>query len=265
VDWRLIDYQVCDPFYNMACDEAIFDAFCGGWSPPTVRFYGWSRPAISLGYLQPAEGRLDPAVCASRGVDIVRRPTGGRAVAHGGDLTFSITLDSRTVEGGGGIASSYRKTGEAVAIALCSLGIDARFCRSRSAPKIVRETVSCFDLCLENEVSVCGKKILGCAQLRRGNALMQQNSLAVASPPEQLLEILGVRKAAAIGQVASVEDMAGLIRESIERVFGVAVSPGELSDREKQAATRLESRYRSDQWNSRRPGAIDTKNSLMLY
>jgi lipoate-protein ligase A len=240
----------------MACDEAIFDSFCGGWSHPTIRFYGWDHPTVSLGYLQMANGSVSPEVCASKGAALVRRPTGGRAVGHGTDFTFSVVLDARTVEGGGGIAASYRKTGEAVIKALKDLGINAGFCSNRSSVKDMRETVNCFDLCLENEVSVCGIKVLGCAQTRRGNAILQQNSLALWAPSPEVLDILGC-DAKVYGSEGllqtSIEDISHSLKKAFEETFDMQLVPGDLTYREKQSIMRLESRYRSPDWINRRP------------
>src|SRR5262249_61437229 len=92
--WRWIDSGEGSPAWNMALDEAILDAVAEGISPPTVRLYRWESPSISIGKFQLAARGLDLAACAARDIPVVRRPTGGRAVLHWSDQTFSIILPS---------------------------------------------------------------------------------------------------------------------------------------------------------------------------
>ncbi|MBN2538425.1 MAG: lipoate--protein ligase family protein, partial [Deltaproteobacteria bacterium] len=88
--WRIIPFEQYDPFENMAIDEAIFRVNQRREMPPTLRFYGWKKPAVSLGYFQHAESEIQCGYCRDRDIDIVRRPTGGKAVLHGDDLTYSL-------------------------------------------------------------------------------------------------------------------------------------------------------------------------------
>jgi lipoate-protein ligase A len=87
--WRLITSGYGDGPRNMAVDEAILEAVAAGESPPTLRFYAWQPPCVSLGYRQPANV-VDVERCAAAGWDVVRRPTGGRAILHVDELTYSV-------------------------------------------------------------------------------------------------------------------------------------------------------------------------------
>src|SRR5271157_5226509 len=88
--WRFIPYAENDAFMNMAIDESVSARVGSGQSPPTIRFYGWKPRAISIGYFQSLEREVDLDNCKTAGVDIVRRRTGGGAVFHDSEITYSI-------------------------------------------------------------------------------------------------------------------------------------------------------------------------------
>ena len=88
--WRVLSHGPQDGAWNMALDEAIARAVGAGQVPATVRFYAWGAPTVSLGCLQATQGAIAPAACRERGVGVVRRPTGGRAVLHDDELTYSV-------------------------------------------------------------------------------------------------------------------------------------------------------------------------------
>lgn len=225
--WRVIPYSTECAVRNMALDEAILEAFLAGEAPPTVRFYGWNQPSVTIGRLQPASSIPEGwGRCP-----IVRRPTGGRAVAHGSDLTFSIVVDGRVL--GSAVRESYRRVGDAVARALVKSGVPAEFCRNTTPPETVRGIGRCFDLTLEYELAVNGQKMLGSAQVRRSGAVLQQNSLLL--PAEALM---------------TPSELVPVIVEAIESQFDVSLYWGEFSESELQIAGRLaDNKYASDCWN----------------
>ncbi len=212
MSWRLIPYVEADGPWNMAVDEAIFQSFIDGASPPTLRFYGWSEPWVSIGRLQPIEN-----VPEGWGRCLVRRPTGGRAVRHGGDLTFSAIVSSREL--GSPIIESYRKTAEAVQRALVEVGVPARMCRVTTPPSSVRSIGACFDLTLDYELVVGERKVFGSAQVRRSGAVLQQNSLV----------LLGIER----------ERLIDSITHHMERVFTANIRDDVLSENELQIARHL--------------------------
>jgi len=211
----------------MAVDEAIFEAFIRGDVPPTIRFYGWLQQSVTIGRLQPIS-----SVPKGWGNSIVRRPTGGRAVLHGKDLTFSIIVGAETL--GSPVKESYRRVGEAVARALTAVGVSAELCRNTTPPAAVRGIGDCFDLTLDYELSVQGRKTLGSAQVRRSGAVLQQNSLQSPSG-ERWPDINGLIDA---------------IITAIEAEFGAKLEYGELTEKELQFAHELaDNKYASDRWN----------------
>jgi lipoate-protein ligase A len=224
----VIPYSEDEAAWNMAVDESILEAFIEGNAPPTIRFYGWLQPSITIGRLQPYS-----SVPEGWGTNIiVRRPTGGRAVFHGCDLTFSIVVDVATL--GSPVRESYRRVGEAVSKALVSIGVQAELCRQQTPPAAVRGIGNCFDLTLDYELSVEGRKTLGSAQVRRSGAVLQQNSLA--SPTKKPWP-----------------DRDGLIvaiMREIRTEFNISMEIGNLSENELKIAGELaDKKYTNDGWN----------------
>ena len=123
--WRLIRSGHLSGAMNMAIDEAIMHSVAQG-AQPTLRFYGWDPPAISIGYFQDAEKEIDFAACKSVGVDVVRRPTGGRAVLHDVEVTYSLAIPEENPIIPKGITESYRKISEGMVLGLRRLGLDVQ-------------------------------------------------------------------------------------------------------------------------------------------
>src|SRR5438445_109350 len=106
-EWRLLVTESTDGATNMAIDEALWRGRQAGTSPPTVRFFGWDPPTVSLGYGQPLDDSVDVAACRRLGVGLVRRPTGGSAIYHDGperELTYSVLADGTDLGGARGDA-----------------------------------------------------------------------------------------------------------------------------------------------------------------
>src|SRR5207248_1466855 len=101
LEWRLIEDRPAVGAWNMAVDEALLEAARRDEAPPTLRFYGWARPTLSLGRHQDPDEHIDHAFRCRRGIDLVRRPTGGRAVLHDHEVTYSIVLPAELGHGAG--------------------------------------------------------------------------------------------------------------------------------------------------------------------
>ena len=122
--WRLIVDGEADGATNMAVDEAILSHVSEGRSQPTLRFYAWSPPCLSLGRSQPLAD-VDLAACRAAGVDIVRRPTGGRAILHTDELTYSVALPQDDPRVAGDVVDSYRRISEGLLAGLHQLDVEA--------------------------------------------------------------------------------------------------------------------------------------------
>lgn len=188
--WRLILDTQHDAAENMAIDEAILLACADGTAPPTLRIYSWSRQSISLGCLQPVTSeRLDLNYCLGEGIDVVRRITGGRAVIHGSDVTFSIALcETDLPEGCSSVIASHQWLMNGIVTGLRLLGVDARIGdRDTHSFRIPHSTLrnptaDCFAHIAECDVRVGRKKVVGSAQVRRSGAILEQGSIPYAAP-----------------------------------------------------------------------------------
>ena len=175
--WRLLRDAPADGARNMAVDEAIARAVGAGRVSPTVRFYSWSRPTISLGCLQKSDGAVDLAACRRLGIDIVRRPTGGRAVLHADELTYSVAVPMDGTWGVMSVAESFSRIGEALVAGLRRLGVAATIGDGRSERSDLPGAAACFQLRRMPAILVSGKKLIGSAQRRWKGSMLQHGSL----------------------------------------------------------------------------------------
>lgn len=187
----LVDAEPGEPEQNMAADAGLLTAFGSGSGTPTVRVYTWDKKAVSIGRLQSEEAvrRLYPDVL------LVRRPTGGRAVVHGGDLTITVALpleclppECRSILASHELLVDPIKT----ALAACGLTVCYGGCPIRSQ----RDIVNCFDLAASCDLidGRTGAKLVGSAQRREGNALLQQMSLSLALLPDRAVFLSHLRE-----------------------------------------------------------------------
>lgn len=177
--WRLIVDGDQPSAMNMAIDEAILLSFLRGETPPTLRLYGWKQPSITVGCFQNLDsGRMSLEYCKEQGINVVRRSTGGRAVVHGNDLTFSIVVgmddlppDCR------GVVPSHAYLMQGIVNGLRTLDIPADIGPERHNSHEKSVGADCFAHIAECDVRLGRAKIAGAAQVRRGNGLMEQGSL----------------------------------------------------------------------------------------
>jgi lipoate-protein ligase A len=185
--WRLLPYAVDAPAYNMAVDEAIFQCYLEGLVPPTLRFYGWDPPALSVGYFQNLAGEVNPANLAAGGFGLVRRPTGGRAVLHHHELTYSVVAG---VNHGlpNNLAESYLYISRAFVAAFQHFGITTEL-----HPKTTAEastTGACFESPSWYELKVARRKLVGSAQLRHNGSFLQHGSILLDFSATDLASVL---------------------------------------------------------------------------
>ena len=140
--WRLLDTGPCAAAYNMALDESIATAVRREDAPPTLRFYEWHRPSVSIGYFQRITS-VDVEYCAKENIPVVRRLTGGRAVLHGNEITYSFS--SKTAAGlfSGGLIDSYRKISSALGLALSRMGVSPEMRLVHSACRPPHPELTC--------------------------------------------------------------------------------------------------------------------------
>jgi len=165
-------------------DEAIYRSNHTKYAPPTLRFYGWSKPSVSLGYFQNAEKEVDLQACQKQGIDLVRRPTGGKAVLHGQDVTYAVVAKETNPLFPKDILGTYKVISHCIAEGLSLLGIKAVM-----SPELRKITGSlkafCFSEPSQYELLVQGKKICGSAQARSHGVFLQHGSLLMDFDPLQ--------------------------------------------------------------------------------
>ena len=123
--WRLVRSGFADGYENMAVDEALMLSIAEGKAPPTLRLYGWRPPGVSLGYFQAVEGQIDPDECKRRGYTVVRRPTGGRAILHDDEVTYSVAVRQADLAEGERLIASYREISRGIEAGLRRIGVGA--------------------------------------------------------------------------------------------------------------------------------------------
>ena len=239
--WRLLlDGAAPGPF-NMGVDEALLTSAIRDGTP-SLRFYAWQGPWLSLGYAQGLEAEQARRLRAA-GVGWVRRVTGGRAVLHGSDLTYSIV--AREDELPSGVQASYAVVAEALLAALWSLGVSAT--RSPSGSSSPGSAVfDCFEEPASEEICLAGKKLSGSAQRRVSGAFLQHGSIRLAPDPERVVRAvvpdrpaLGGTSLSEEGAPVSREALQGACCEALARLVGASFVRSSLSVTElRQARSR---------------------------
>lgn len=193
--WRVLDTGRAGAAANMAIDEAILLAHSRGDVPPTLRFYCWNPSAVSLGYFQQAQESIDLEECSKQGIDVVRRLTGGRAVLHDAELTYSIVIREDVPCIPSTITASYRYFSNVLLAGLDKLGVSAQMSMPRSAyaktnRKEQLSSAACFDSPSGYEIIYEGRKLVGSAQVRKHGVILQHGSILLDFSPEKLAAVL---------------------------------------------------------------------------
>lgn len=282
MEWRLIKDSYHTGFMNMAIDEAIMIAHREGLVPPTIRFYQWSPAAVSLGYFQDLEKEIDVDVCKNLGIDIVRRPTGGKAVLHDKELTYSFIIRENHPLVNDSILETYKKISGGIIRGLSYLGIKAELVplreKLKSTPsgneaksEIPHSDIKsiCFSVPSQYEVRVEDKKIVGSAQVRKREIVLQHGSLLIELekdklfsvfnfPSVQIRERLKIRfKATSLEEILrkkiNFSELSEILPRGFEEEFGVKLTEGKLTKQEEKISKDLlENKYSTYEWNYER-------------
>jgi lipoate-protein ligase A len=246
---------------NMAVDEALM-LTAQREGRVTLRFYRWEPGCLSFGRNQTARGAFDPEAAADRGIDVVRRPTGGRAVYHHRELTYSVTAPVTTW---GSLRETYCLINRALANGLGAVGVPAA-CAGPDLPTggAPRPTArACFRDPLPGEVTAAGRKLIGSAQWRDGGAFLQHGSILLVDeqPVVEQLRIQQTNVEAESGAISLAELMGrephvATLCEALAGGFAAEldrpVRKDELTAGEREAVGSLEARYADPAWTWRR-------------
>lgn len=268
--WRLVHCEARPGIWNMAIDEAILEATGREEVLPTLRLYRWSPPCLSLGYAQPAAD-VDIEELAHQGWDVVRRPTGGRAILHTDELTYAVIAPPGESRLAGSVLESYQRLAQALLYALRLLGLPAQandeYPQDNPAPF---NRPVCFERPSNYEITAAGKKLMGSAQARRREGVLQHGSLPLSGDLTRITRALRFeneaarQKAAArlLERAATVEtvlarpvswdEAAAAFEEGFKTELNITFQRCELTAEEmKRAAELVEEKFGNPAWTQR--------------
>lgn len=255
--WRFIDTGPCSAAYNMALDESIATAVRKDSSPPTLRLYGWLFPSVSIGYFQKISD-INTAYCREHNIPIVRRQTGGRAILHNHELTYSFSVKTTHELFSKGLRDCYKEISRAFNSALLKIGLlpETRLRRrsyhSRSA--------LCFHTTSYGEITINNKKVIGSAQKRWPDGLLQQGSIPYSGDNDDTVKVFGIEGAQATeNPIIGLKDMfpdfnldtfKKILKTSFEETLHIWLIPSEPSPQEISLAEDIETqKYLTKEWN----------------
>lgn len=234
---------------NMAIDLALLERAQAGES--WLRLYAWDPPCLSFGRHEPASRRYDAERIAASGLAVVRRPTGGRAVWHAGELTYAVAAPSA---GLGSLREAYQEIHRMLRDAVVSLGLAAELSPARRAAGV--DAGACFAHPAGGEVMVDGRKVVGSAQLREGTAFLQHGSILLENDQSTVAAVtrgdappdLSAPLARLLGRPLAREDVAAAVAMAATRHWGAPAerveAPAEILER----ADAHDARFRSTAW-----------------
>ena len=256
--WRFLVSSPLPGADNMALDEALMER-ARRTGEAVLRVYGWARPTLSLGRNQTARGAYCAASAARQGVDVVRRPTGGRALLHHREVTYSVTAPVTAER----LRASYGRINRLLLDGLSRLGVAASLA-DPAARAPLPGVAPCFESPSEGEVVVGGRKLVGSAQWREAGALLQHGSILVdddqtmlatlstaplptVPPPATLRE--------ALGHAPSAGDVAAALVDALRALEDAGASPlseGDALRALHELGADARARYADDAWTWRR-------------
>lgn len=267
--WRVIEHPPANGAWNMAVDEAILESVYTGESLPTLRLYAWVPACLSLGHAQPYS-EVNTKTLTENGWDVVRRPTGGRAILHVDELTYAVIAPEDEPRVKGGVLESYLRLSEALLRSLRILGLSPLAKeKSRSSNKTKPNPV-CFEVPSNYEITVNGKKLIGSAQARRKEGILQHGALPLYGDLTRVITALEFKdkeqkfkaKTRLLAHATTVEKELGYpitweqanqaFKRAFEEVLNLNLIPSELTPKETYRAEELsKTKYAHPSWTER--------------
>jgi lipoate-protein ligase A len=267
--WRLIITPPARGAWNMAVDESLLDAAGQGLALPCLRLYRWQPPCLSIGYAQPSND-VDQYQLSIFGWDWVRRPTGGRAILHTDELTYSVVASLSEPRVSGGVLESYQRLSKALLAALHSLGLPAEAHPMPQSGSNQANAPVCFEIPSNYEIVIAGKKLIGSAQARRKDGVLQHGTLPLWGDLARITDVLvysddRARKDAAdrlLSHATTVESVLGFrvsweaaahaLTEGFQSELDLQLVQDELSAQEiKRADQLMQEKYNHPSWLER--------------
>lgn len=265
--WGFIDTKHLDAATNMAIDECMINWLTTGEIPPTIRFYGWETPTLSVGKNQNVGRVIDLAAVSSYGFEFVRRLTGGSAVLHDNELTYSLVVEENHPNIPKSVTQAYYILAKGVLEGYRALGIDADFAiPEREFQK--ERTAVCFEKSAYYEMIVDGKKISGNAQTRQKGVLMQHGSIPMSMDETALFDMFNFRtdrmrerqrnsfrdKAISINDITNKIHTYSMLKDAFYKGFqkglNIKLEPISLSHKQWEEINEMKAeKYSQDEWN----------------
>ncbi|AMA63793.1 lipoate--protein ligase family protein [Kurthia gibsonii] len=272
--WYFINSGPCDPAYNMALDEALLHWHAEEKLPPMIRFYEWNPATLSVGYFQKAKRDIDFDQLEKLNLGFVRRPTGGRAVLHEHELTYSIIVSENYPNMPKTVTEAYRVLSEGLLKGFQNLGLDAYFSipetNEQKEALAKPKSAVCFDAPSWYELVVEGKKVAGSAQTRQEGVILQHGAILIDLDAEKLLSVFKFKsdearermrhklpeKAVSINSLANrtvtVQECIEAFYNGFQEALDIELVPYELTAEQQQFVEQLaETKYRSTEWNDK--------------
>jgi lipoate-protein ligase A len=268
--WRLLITPQANGAWNMAVDEAILKEVARGEVYPTLRLYSWEPACLSLGYAQPSTD-VDFDRLNARGWHIVRRPTGGRAILHTDEITYAVIAPHTEPRIAGGVLESYRVISKALLMALNLVGLPAvSTSHSQTQPGYDPSDPICFEVPSNFEITVMGKKLIGSAQARKKEGVIQHGTLPLYGDLARIIQVLTFKDEAerlragerllsraitvesVLERVISWDRIAQAFIDGFKETLNLSFIPSELSMDERTLTKELVSeKYANDEWTNK--------------
>jgi lipoate-protein ligase A len=266
--WRLLITPPARGAWNMALDEAILEHIGRGESIPTLRLYAWDPACLSLGHAQPFAD-VDMARLHERGWEVVRRLTGGRAILHTDEITYSVIAPTDEPRLAGTVLESYNRLAQALLLAVqeLNLPVEMKEGTTQNGPNL---NPVCFEVTSSYEITVNGKKLIGSAQARKKEGVLQHGSLPLTGDLTRICQALVFESESAreeaskrlLARAATVESVLGeevpwetaaeAFIHAFESQLGLNLEQGELSESESRRTDELvKEKYDHPSWTER--------------
>lgn len=268
--WLFIDSGYGSPAFNMAMDEVLLDWHSRGLIPPVLRFYGWKPAALSLGQFQKTVGRINIDAVKAKGFEIVRRPTGGLAVLHDNELTYSVIVSESHPKMPSSIIEAYRVLSQGILEGYRNLGIQADLAIPNK-PIGKSGTAVCFEEASWYELEIDGRKAAGSAQTRQKGVILQHGSIPMDIDTETLYDLFIFpnekvkaramkgfeQKAVSINQIlgrsTSYEELNAAFKEGFIKGLEIELSNYEPNEQMlKEAETLMKTKYENAEYTFQR-------------
>ncbi|MCX8058242.1 MAG: lipoate--protein ligase family protein [Spirochaetes bacterium] len=274
---RFIDTDINDGYFNMALDEVLSYKVFKKLSIPILRFYRWNPPCLSIGYFQDANKEVNFDSLQKNKIDLVRRITGGRAVLHDIELTYTIIIPLEYDWIPSSINESYKILSNALLQGLKNLGINANISKPING-KIPHTTSACFDAPSSYELLANNKKIIGSAQKRFNGLLLQHGSIPIILNIDKLFDLLNIEpiekreqlknifknKATSISEqlcyIPEIKKVKEAFYNGFKEALPIELIDDKLTDEEKKETYFLiEKKYKTTEWN------LNKENNLKYF